>query len=115
MRRLIAFSPPAVVRALLAKALVVAPAIGAAAAANCAFENDAIAFFDVVNGRSVFAKFFNAAKNFVAEDNGIIDFQFTVEIFDVRAADSSHLYFNEAAVCRNIGNRIFTDLKFIWT
>src|SRR4029453_30330 len=54
VRWLIAFCSPAIVRALLAKALIVAPAIGAAAAADGAFENDAIAFLYVVNRRRGF-------------------------------------------------------------
>jgi hypothetical protein len=92
VRWLIAFCSPAVVRALLAKALVVAPAIGAAATADGAFKNDSIAFFYVVNGRGIFA-----------------------ELLNVGAADTAHLDFDQAAVRRNVGHRIFSNFQLIRT
>src|SRR5262245_55324 len=78
MRRLIAFGSSAIVCALLAKALIVAPAIGTAAAADGALENDAIAFFYVVNRSSIFAELLDSAKNFMSENYRIIDFELAV-------------------------------------
>ena len=115
VRRLIAFCSPAIVRALLAKALIVAPAIGAAAAADGAFENDAIAFFYVVNRRGIFTELLDTAENFMPENDRIIDFKLAVKVFDVGAADAAHLDLNQAAVDGNVGNRIFTDFQFVWT
>ena len=65
MRRLIAFCSPAIVRALFTEALIVAPAIGATAATDRAFEDDAIAFFYVVNRRGIFAELLDPAENFM--------------------------------------------------
>jgi len=115
MRRPIAFGAPAVVCALLAKALVVAPAIGAAAAADGAFKNDAIAFFYMVNRRGIFAELLDAPENLMPENNRIIDFKLAMEVLDVGAADAAHLDFDQAAVRRNIRNRIFADFEFIRT
>src|SRR5262245_33410408 len=109
VRRLIAFCSPAIVRALLAKALIVAPAIGTAAAADGALQNDAIAFFYVVDRSSLFAELLDTAKNFMSENDGIIDFELAVKVFDVGAANAAHLDLNQAAVGANVGNRIFTD------
>ena len=95
MRRLVAFGPAAIVGPLPAETLVVAPAIGTAAAAESAFEDNAIAFFDMVNRRGIFAKFLDTAENFMAENNRIVDFELAVKIFDVRAADAAHLDFDQ--------------------
>ena len=83
--------PPAVVRALPAEALVVAPAIRATAAAERAFQNDSISFPDVVNRRGIFAELFNAAENLVAENDRIVDFEFAMQVFYIGAADAAHL------------------------
>src|SRR5262249_56170497 len=83
------FFSPAIVRALLAKALIVTPAIGAAAAADGALENDAIALFYMVNRAGIFAELFDPAKNFMSENDGIIDFKLTVKVFDVGAANAA--------------------------
>jgi hypothetical protein len=113
MGRLVAFGPSAIVRALPAKTLVVAPAVGAAAAAESAFEDDTVAFFDMVNCRGVLAEFFDAAENFMAENDRIIDFELAVQIFDVRAAHAAHFDLNQSSVRWNIGNRVFTDFQFV--
>jgi hypothetical protein len=113
MGRLVAFGPSAIVGALSAKALVVAPAVGAAAAAESAFEDDTIAFFDMMNCRGVLAEFFDAAENFMAEDDRIIDFELAVQIFDVRAAHAAHFYLNQPAIGGNVRHRIFADLEFV--
>jgi hypothetical protein len=115
VRRLIAFCASAIVRALPAKALIVTPAIGAAAAADGAFENDAIALFYVVNRRGTFAELLDTAENFMPENDGIIDFKLAVKVFDVGTADAAHLDLNQAAVGGNVGNGIFTDFQFVWT
>jgi hypothetical protein len=94
VRRLIALGSPAITRALPAKTLVVAPAIGAAAATDGTFENDAIALFYVVDRPGVFAELFDAAENFMPENNRIIDFELAVEVFNVGAADTAHFYFD---------------------
>src|SRR5262245_12115731 len=109
VRRLIAFCPAAIVRALLAKALIVAPAIGTAATADGAFENDAIAFFYVVNRSSIFAELFDSAEDFMSENDGIIDFKLAVQILNVGTTDAAHLDLYQTAVGGNVGNRIFTD------
>src|SRR5688572_3915422 len=115
MRRLITFCAPAIIRALLAKALIVAPAVGAAAAADGAFENDAVAFFYVVDRGGVFSELLDAAENFMPENDRIIHFKLPVQVFDVGAADTAHLDFDQAAVGGNFGNRIFTDFQFVRT
>jgi len=63
MGRLVALGAAAIIGPLPAKALIVAPAIGAAAAAESALKDDAIAFFGMVNRRGVFAKFLDTAEN----------------------------------------------------
>src|SRR5687768_5352040 len=98
MGRLIAFRPSTVIGTLAAKALVVAPAVGAAAAAERAFENDPVAFFDMMNRRGIFAELFDAAKNFMAEDDRIVDVELAVQIFHVGAADAAHFDLDQAAV-----------------
>src|SRR5262245_61222441 len=80
VRRLIALCSPAIIRTLLAKALIVAPTIGAAAAADGALEDDTITFFYVVNRASILAELFDPAKNFMSENDGIIDFELAVQI-----------------------------------
>src|SRR5262245_19697108 len=109
VRRLIAFCSPAIVRALFAKALIVAPAIRTTTAADGAFENDAIAFFYVVNCSRIFAELFDSAEDFMSENDGIIDFKLAVQIFDVGTTDAAHLDLYQTAVGGNVGNRIFTD------
>ena len=64
MRRLVAFCPPAVIGALAAEALVVTPAIGTTAAAERAFENNAIAFFHLVNRGGVLARVSRRGREF---------------------------------------------------
>jgi hypothetical protein len=115
MRRLIAFCSPAIVRALLAKALIVAPAVGTTAAADGAFENDAISFLYVVNRCSIFAELLDPAKNFMSENDGIIDFELAVQVFDVGAANAAHLNLDQAAIGGNVRKRIFTNFQFVWT
>src|SRR5262249_18994354 len=114
-RVLFVFFPPAIVRALLAKALIVTPAIGAAAAADGALENDAIAFFYMVNRAGIFAELFDPAKNFMSENDGIIDFKLTVKVFDVGAANAAHLNLDQAAIDGNVRKRIFTNFQFVCT
>ena len=90
------------VRPLTAEALVVAPAVRATAAAESAFEDDAVAFFDFVDVRGVPAELFDPAENLVAEDDRIIHLELAVKVFDIRAADAAHLDLDEAAVRRNV-------------
>ena len=71
MRRLIALGAATIVGALLAEALVVAAAIGAAAATDSAFQNDSISFFYVVNRRGIFSELLDAAENLMSENDRI--------------------------------------------
>ena len=115
MGRLIALGAPTIVGALAAKALIVAPAVGAATAAKGAFQYDAVAFFDFVNLRGVATKLLDAGENFMAENNRIGNLQLTVQVFYVRAADAAHLDFQQSAIRRNVGHRVFADFQFVRT
>jgi hypothetical protein len=113
MGRQVALGAAAVIGALAAKTLVVAPAVGAAAAAEGAFEDNAVAFFDMVNRRGVFAEFFDPAENFMAEYDRIIDLELAMEIFNVGAAHAAHFDLQQSAVGGNIRNRIFSQFEFV--
>src|SRR5262245_42839352 len=113
MGRLITFGTSAVVGALAAKALVVAPTVGAAAAAEGTFQDDPIAFFDFVNLRGVSTQLLDAGKNFMAENDRVGHLQLAVKIFHVGAADAAHFDSQKPAVRRNLGNRIFADLELV--
>ena len=115
MGRLVALGAAAVVSALAAEALIVAPAVGAAAAAERAFENDPVAFFDMVNRRGVLAELFDPAENFMAENDRVVDLEFAVQIFDIGAADAAHFNFDQSAVGGNVRNRILAQFEFIGT
>src|SRR5262245_48633572 len=110
MGRLIAFCSPAVIGALAAKALVVAPAVGAAATAEGALEDDAVAFFDFMDLCRISSELLDAGEDLMAENNRIRHFQLAVQIFYVGAADTAHFYFYMPLVRWNVGNRIFGDL-----
>src|SRR3989337_473126 len=107
MRRLIALGAAAVVGALPAEARAATPAIGAAAAAQGAFENDAIALFDLMDRARVAAELLDAAEDFMAENNRVIDFELAVKVFDVGAADAAYFHLHQPAVGWNVGDRIF--------
>ena len=66
-----------------------------------------------MNLRRVSSEFFDARKDFMAENDGIWHLQLAVKVFHVRAADAAHLDFQQATVRRNVGHRIFADLEFI--
>src|SRR3990172_1363346 len=115
MRRLVALGAAAVGRALAAEARAAAPAIGAAAAAQRALENDPIALFDFVDRGRVAAELLDAAEDFMAENNRVIDLELAVKVFDVGAADAAHFHLHQPAVGGNVGDRIFANLEFVRT
>jgi hypothetical protein len=88
--------------------------VGAAPAALGAFEDDAIAFFDAVDRRGVFAELFHAPEDFVAENQWVRQLGFAaMEILYVRAADSSKFDFYEPAVRQNIGYWILANFQLV--
>jgi len=90
VRRLVAFGASAVIGPLPTEALVIAPAVGAAATAQRAFENDSVAFFNFVNLGSIAPKLFNARQDFVTENDRVGDLQFAMEILNVRPTNATH-------------------------